>query len=91
MDWSSQLTFKEFATFCQRTASIDQEQRNKKRSKLDMFLHSCLDKMGDSESDTLYPVMRLLLPGVDKARGSYRIKESVMANLYIDMLQLGRI
>ena len=87
MDWSDQLTFKEFAYFCDRCSSI--KDRTKRQGFLKRFLDTCRDRMGSGDGDSLYPVMRLMLPDLDKARGAYRIKESVMATLYINMLQLG--
>ena len=35
-------------------------------------------------------MIRLLLPGSDKARGAYRMQEAVIASLYIDMLGLAK-
>ena len=35
-------------------------------------------------------MLRLLLPYLDRDRGAYGIKESVLADLYIDFLQLGK-
>ena len=87
MDWSSKLTFKEFAYFCDKCSG--QEENVKRQKFLKRFLDSCRERMGPEEGDSLYPVMRLMLPYLDKARGAYRIKESVMATLYINMLQLG--
>merc|ERR1712106_98342 len=39
-------------------------------------------------SDTFFPVMRVLLPGLDRARGAYGIKERKLADLYIRILGL---
>ena len=73
MGWCSVLTFKEFSDFCERCAT---EQSRQKRTRfLTRFLESCRQRMGDTngcEGDSLYPVMRLMLPHLDKARGAYR-------------------
>ena len=75
MGWCSVLTFKEFSDFCERCAT---EQSRQKRTRfLTRFLESCRQRMGDmgggeGEGDSLYPVMRLMLPHLDKARGAYR-------------------
>ena len=45
---------------------------------------------GGDGKPSLYPVLRLLLPYLDRDRGAYGIKESVLADLYIDFLQLGK-
>ena len=87
MDWSAKVTFKEFAYFCDRCSQ--QEDIGKRQKFLTRFMDSCRDRMGPRDGDSLYPVMRLMLPYLDKARGAYRIKESVIATLYINMLQLG--
>jgi len=39
-------------------------------------------------SDTFFPVMRVLLPALDRARGAYGIKERKLADLYIRILGL---
>ena len=44
---------------------------------------------GDAKP-SLYALLRLLLPYLDRDRGAYGIKESVLADLYIDFLQLGK-
>jgi DNA ligase-4 len=43
-----------------------------------------------TDGDSLYPVTRLLLPYLDRERGTYGIKESVLADLYVDFLKLGK-
>ena len=88
MDWSADLSFKEFSDFCEKTVSNP----NKKTRYLHLtkFLASCRNKIPPSSSQSLYLIMRLLLPMLDKARGSYKIKETVLASLYTDFLQLGQ-
>ena len=39
--------------------------------------------------DSLFPVMRLFLPQLDRERGSYGIKETLLARLFIDLLKIG--
>ena len=56
--------------------------------KMRMFLAKCRRLVPADQS--LYPIIRLMLPFQDKARGSYRMKESVLADVYIDFLQLGK-
>ena len=48
------------------------------------------DYSAAGEKPSLYPVLRLLLPYLDRDRGAYGIKESVLADLYVDFLQLGK-
>ena len=49
-----------------------------------------MDYSAADEKPSLYPVLRLLLPYLDRDRGAYGIKESVLADLYVDFLQLGK-
>ena len=81
MDWSSQLNFKEFCEFCEKTASINKDPKENKHARklkvLRLFLDACRNRIIDSDrgggqNQSMYPVMRLLLPYLDKARGSYR-------------------
>lgn len=41
-------------------------------------------------TDTFFPVMRVLLPALDRARGAYGVKERRLAHLYIGILGLGK-
>ena len=42
-----------------------------------------------ANSHSLFPVMRLLLPQLDRERSAYGIKETLLAKLFIGLLQLG--
>ena len=87
-DWSTKLSFKEFSDFCEKIVS--NPNKKSKFRLLNKFLASCRSKIPPSSDQTLYPVIRMLLPLLDKARGAYRIKETVLASLYTDFLQLGQ-
>jgi len=87
-DWSTKLSFKEFSDFCEKIVS--NPNKKSKFRLLNKFLASCRSKIPPSSDHTLYPVIRMLLPLLDKARGAYRIKETVLASLYTDFLQLGQ-
>jgi len=89
MGWSSLITFKEMSTLFEKLVKETDKKRRQKH--LYLFLSHCRNKLaGAANDESLYPIIRLLLPQLDKERGSYRIKESVLANLYVDFLQLGR-
>ena len=69
MDWSSQLTFLEFTKFCEKLQAL--EEKAKREKKLSLFLKSCRERMRSLDTDTgqsLFPLMRILLPFHDKAR-----------------------
>ena len=83
------MTFHEFAKFCDKISNLSEKQKTLKVQCLNIFLDSCRAKFNDKEKDSMFPIMRLLMPYNDKLRGAYGIKESVMGSLYIDMLQLG--
>jgi len=87
-DWSASLSFKEFSDFCEKIVS--NPNKKSRYRLLTKFLASCRSKIPPSSDQTLYPIIRMLLPLLDKARGSYRIKETVLATLYTDFLQLGQ-
>lgn len=44
----------------------------------------------DTTADTFFPVLRLLLPQVDKARAAYGMKETVLAKYYIEVLNIAK-
>ena len=88
MDWSNKLQFKVFTNFCEKLekltdAKIDstelKESKKKKRVRaLEKFLEMCEEMMKENgvDKDSLFPVIRLLLPGSDKCRGAYGFKQT---------------
>ena len=83
-DWSEKLSFHEFSQFCE--ASVKEKKKEKRVKNLGRFLTSCRAKAGQQ---SLFPLLRFLLPNMDKDRGAYRIKETLLASLYAAFLQLG--
>ena len=43
-----------------------------------------------SQTDTFFPVMRLLIPQLDKGRPAYGMKETVLAKYYIEILNIAK-
>ena len=84
MAWASRLPWSEFVEFCE--ASVGERRREARVRGLTRFVASCRARAANT---SLYPVARLLLPALDKDRGSYRIKETLLAALYTSFLQLG--
>lgn len=53
-------------------------------------LHAKLIASGKIPKDSFFPVLRLLLPQLDRARPSYGAKETMLAKLYINVLGLSK-
>ena len=83
-DWSDQVPFKEFSDFCE--ACVNEKKKDLRLRKFEKFLTSCRRRAGQQ---SIFPLMRFILPNIDKERGAFRIKETLLANLYITFLQLG--
>ena len=79
MGWSSQITFKEFCDFLQHL--LKTKAKPAKISRLKKFLdHWRARQVAGSEAEeeekSLFPLIRLLVPQLDKERGVYNIKVS---------------
>lgn len=82
------MAFRDLAEFCQAVVKVGPKSgKEAKFKKLVSFLEFSRTQMGRSVS--LFPIIRLLLPQLDRERGSYGIKETVLARLFIRSLGLG--
>ncbi|XP_024434710.2 DNA ligase 4 [Desmodus rotundus] len=52
--------------------------------------HDALHKNQNNVTDSFYPAMRLILPQLERERDAYGIKETMLAKLYIELLNLPR-
>ncbi|XP_015339575.1 DNA ligase 4 [Marmota marmota marmota] len=52
--------------------------------------HDALHKNQKNVTDSFYPAMRLILPQLERERMAYGIKETMLAKLYIELLNLPR-
>nr|XP_045002156.1 DNA ligase 4 [Jaculus jaculus]XP_045002157.1 DNA ligase 4 [Jaculus jaculus] len=52
--------------------------------------HDTLHKNKKDVTDSFYPAMRLILPQLERERMAYGIKETMLAKLYIELLNLPR-
>ena len=52
--------------------------------------HDALHKNQNDVTDSFYPAMRLILPQLERERDAYGIKETMLAKLYIELLNLPR-
>ncbi|XP_019385218.1 PREDICTED: DNA ligase 4 isoform X2 [Crocodylus porosus] len=50
--------------------------------------HGALHKKEKNVTDSFYPAMRLILPQLERERMAYGIKETMLAKLYIELLNL---
>lgn len=84
-----------FADLC---STLERIQRSKGRAEkirhfrefLDSWrrFHSALHKNQKDVKDSFYPAMRLILPQLERERMAYGIKETMLAKLYIELLNL---
>ena len=69
-NFDKKLTFHEFSMFCEMLSTQEKRSdRGKRRrdSLMSKFFKACREKMPASDSDqSLFPLMRLLLPYLDK-------------------------
>jgi hypothetical protein len=83
MDWSSEVTFKEFCDFLQHL--VKTRAKPAKLSLLKKFLDHWRQRLPTGphkdEESSLFPLMRLLLPQLDKERGVYNIKVAICFTL----------
>ncbi|KAM5311102.1 DNA ligase 4 isoform 1-T2 [Glossophaga mutica] len=86
-----------FADLC---STLERIQRSKGRAdKIRYFrefldswrkFHDALHKNQNDVTDSFYPAMRLILPQLEREREAYGIKETMLAKLYIELLNLPR-
>ncbi|XP_051025411.1 DNA ligase 4 [Acomys russatus] len=86
-----------FADLC---STLERMQKSKDRAEkirhfkefLDSWrnFHDALHKNKKGVTDSFYPAMRLILPQLERERMAYGIKETMLAKLYIELLNLPR-
>ncbi|XP_076769906.1 DNA ligase 4 [Arvicanthis niloticus] len=86
-----------FADLC---STLERIQKSKDRAEkiryfkefLDSWrkFHDALHKNNKDVMDSFYPAMRLILPQLERERMAYGIKETMLAKLYIELLNLPR-
>ncbi|KAJ3206547.1 DNA ligase (ATP) [Dinochytrium kinnereticum] len=80
-----------FATLAAFLDAVQKEKAVKsKRKRMSRFVKVSLqlDDEWQESGDDFYPVLRLLVPHLDKDRATYGIKDKTMAALYIDILSI---
>lgn len=81
-----------FSAICQRMDELWQLRTNKKKNKrvkdIDKMMHLLPPKLIKAiEPQSLYPILRLMIPEVDNSRNTY-VKEKFIAAMYTDALGL---
>ncbi|RHZ76968.1 hypothetical protein Glove_187g70 [Diversispora epigaea] len=75
-----------FSELCRFLEIVTKEKGDVKKHKLESFFKNWRRRYGND----VYPIMRLILPHLDKERTNYGMKESVLAKTYINVLGLSK-
>lgn len=94
----SQLTVASQVPFTDLCATLERIQKCKSRPEKTKYFkdfldswrkfHDALHKKEKDVTDSFYPAMRLILPQLERQRMAYGIKETMLAKLYIELLNL---
>lgn len=79
------IKFNEFCELCERICASD---KKKKLELLQKFMRNFQANQREHPEQTFFPIIRLLLPQLDRARGAYGIKEVSLAKLYVKIFCL---
>ena len=82
-----------FGALCDFMEDLRESKENKKKlGKLSRFLGKCRETLSLASSNDmdLFPIMRLLVPQLDRERGSYGIKETLLSKIVTNLLKLGK-
>ncbi|XP_054011340.1 DNA ligase 4 isoform X2 [Hylaeus anthracinus] len=86
----------EFKKLCNVLEEIKKSRAAKKVEILEKFIQQCRNasdklKTGCPDTDvSLFPIMRLILPHLERERGPHNLKEKSLANLYVRVFCLGK-
>ncbi|XP_077170434.1 DNA ligase 4 [Paroedura picta] len=94
----SQVTVASQVPFADLCSTLEQMQKCKSRPEKTKYFkdfldswrkfHDALHKDEKDVTDSFYPAMRLILPQLERERMAYGIKETMLAKLYIELLNL---
>ncbi|XP_077775144.1 DNA ligase 4 isoform X2 [Podarcis muralis] len=89
---ASQVPFEDLCSTLERIQKCKSRPEKTKNFKefLDSWrkYHDALHKNEKDVADSFYPAMRLILPQLERERMAYGIKETMLAKLYIELLNL---
>ena len=78
----------QFSEFCNNCEKISANSKTLKKKNLKDFIDSCRKRVLEDAGFTMFSVLRLLLPHIDRSRGAYGIKEATLAKLYVKIFCL---
>ncbi|XP_008114590.1 DNA ligase 4 isoform X2 [Anolis carolinensis] len=94
----SKLTVASQVPFGDLCSTLERMQKGKSRQEKTKYFkefldswrkfHDALHKNEKDVTDSFYPAMRLILPQLERERMAYGIKETMLAKLYIELLNL---
>ncbi|KAF2364451.1 DNA ligase ATP-dependent [Trinorchestia longiramus] len=85
-----------WSDLCRLLDKIKSERRDRKKELLQNFMQSYRNMLQKrrqllpTADDSFFPVLRVLLPALDKDRGAYGVKEKKLADLYIKILGISK-
>ena len=82
-----------FGALCDFMEDLRESKENKKKlGKLSRFLAKCRETLSTASGNDmdLFPIIRLLVPQLDRERGSYGIKETLLSKIVTNLLKLGK-
>ena len=77
-----------FYDFCQLCERIRTSPRQKKLELLQNFIRNFRANQKEQPDQSFFPIIRFLLPQLDRGRGAYGIKENSLSKLYVKVLCL---
>ncbi len=90
--WAEKIAFGAIVD-CFESLANSKQSKEIRVQKLRRFLahvQTSLDQVTSSQDTSLFPVLRLFLPQLDRERGSYGIKQTLFTRLFIDLLKIGQ-
>ncbi|PNF19465.1 hypothetical protein B7P43_G02347 [Cryptotermes secundus] len=88
---ASKIPFKDLCLLCEKISSSARSMKGAYLRKYISYFREYAKKMKQetpSLDDSFYPILRLLLPQLDRERGAYGVKEHNLAKVYIRILGL---
>lgn len=84
---ASQIPFSDLCKLCEKISSARKDQKQQILKKYLNYFRDFAEKNPEANT-SFYPIMRLLLPQLDRERSAYGVKENTLAHIYIKILCL---
>lgn len=88
---ASKIPFKDLCSLCEKISNSPRQKKGEYLRKYVSYFRDNAKKMKQQSpllDDSFYPILRLLLPQLDRERGAYGVKEHNLAKIYIRVLGL---